>query len=263
MVNFLHDIRFRSDPLVLARLLPAAVLFAGVGLLAAGCTGGGRFAGGDGHAGGGPYGKPATQQPGPPDVEIPPLPQRQVQAQGPRTQFPGNWTPRAQDRRWQWIVIHHSATPDGGASRFDKEHRSQGWDELGYHFVIGNGSDTRDGLVEVGPRWTKQKHGAHAKTPDNRFNDYGIGVCLVGDFEIGRPSRQQMQSLANVVAYLMQRYNIPPERVIGHDQTGRSTACPGQHLENQLAAIRRAAVQIAARGQSSESRTALFAVEQP
>ena len=30
--------------------------------------------------------------------------------------------------------------------------QAKGWDELGYHFVIGNGTDTRDGQVEVGSR---------------------------------------------------------------------------------------------------------------
>ncbi|MFQ5589758.1 MAG: peptidoglycan-binding protein, partial [Phycisphaerae bacterium] len=53
--------------------------------------------------------------------------------------------------RWTTIVIHHSATETGGASLFDRFHRKRGWDGLGYHFVIGNGTDTPDGLIEVGP----------------------------------------------------------------------------------------------------------------
>ena len=244
------------------RFIAAGVLAAGIGFGAVGCQGGGRFAEGQ-NASLNHYGTPTPKVEAEPWTPPPmPVPQ-QTQARATPAKFPAAWTPRSQARPWKWIVIHHSATPDGGAARFDKEHRNQGWDELGYHFVIGNGSDTGDGLVEVGNRWTRQKHGAHAKTPDNRFNDYGIGICLVGNFETSRPSHKQMQSLANVVAYLMQRYDIPASRVIGHDDTGRSTACPGHNLETQLALIRKAASDAVASGYAApESQTALYATEQ-
>ncbi len=160
---------------------------------------------------------------------------------------PAAWVPRYRERPWQYIVIHHSATHGGGAAEFDKGHRANGWDELGYHFVIGNGTDTPSGTVEVGTRWPKQKHGAHAKTPDNRFNDYGIGVCLVGHFDNERPSAEQLQSLATLVAFLMHRYDIPANRVIGHGDT-KPTACPGRALYAQLPAVRRVAANAVARG---------------
>src|SRR3954454_23857013 len=55
------------------------------------------------------------------------------------------WMPREPSDRWQCIVIHHSGGVSGGAMKFDDWHRTKGWDELGYHFVIGNGTDTADG----------------------------------------------------------------------------------------------------------------------
>ena len=155
---------------------------------------------------------------------------------------PKTWTPVAPANAWRWIVIHHSATPTGGAMAFDKMHRSKGWDEMGYHFVIGNGTDTRDGQVEVGGRWPRQKWGAHAKTADNRFNDFGIGVCLVGNFDLARPSDQHVRSLSKLVAHLMRTYRIPAERVVGHGDTGRATECPGRMLN--IAQVRRLSVQI-------------------
>src|ERR1700759_4757278 len=118
-----------------------------------------------------------------------------AQPQTPMAGIPRSWTPPVAPRSWQAIVIHHSATPAGGAARFDREHREKGWDELGYDFVIGNGTDTGDGQVEVGSRWTKQKIGAHAKTPDNWYNEHAIGICLVGDFESDRPTAAHMRSL--------------------------------------------------------------------
>jgi hypothetical protein len=140
-----------------------------------------------------------------------------------------DWIPTAPTRQWKWIVIHHSATPSGSAAVFDRMHRAKGWDELGYHFVIGNGTDSGNGQIEVGSRWPKQKWGAHAKTPDNQYNDYGIGICLVGNFDIEQPTPQQMQSLAKIVSYMMKTYHIPASHVIGHKDT-KSTDCPGKNM---------------------------------
>lgn len=157
--------------------------------------------------------------------------------------IPRDWIPVAAPNTWRWIVIHHSATATGGAAAFDKMHRAKGWDELGYHFVIGNGTDTRDGLIEVGSRWPKQKWGAHAKTPDNRFNEYGIGICLVGNFDVTYPTSAQMASLDKLVAYLMKTYHISPDHVLGHRDT-KSTDCPGAHMS--VAAVRRACARMLA-----------------
>lgn len=139
-------------------------------------------------------------------------------------------------RPWKYIVIHHSATESGNARRFNQMHRKRGWDELGYHFVITNGSGGQNGQVEVGPRWTKQKWGAHCgNTPNNEYNNYGIGICLVGDFGKNLPSDSQLASMNRLVTYLMNTYQIPPHRVIGHrDAPGAKTACPGNTLQQYI-----------------------------
>ncbi|RME41194.1 MAG: N-acetylmuramoyl-L-alanine amidase [Planctomycetota bacterium] len=151
-------------------------------------------------------------------------------ARPPRGHWPAAWYPPGGriSRRWTTIVIHHSATDRGGAKRFDAYHRlHNGWDELGYHFVIGNGTDTPDGYVEVGPRWRKQKHGAHCKTPDNYFNDHGIGICLVGDFTRGSPTPRQMASLRRLIRFLTTECNIPYSRITTHRAVNPHTRCPG------------------------------------
>ena len=160
---------------------------------------------------------------------------------------PADWIPVAQRNQWYWIVIHHSATPDGGARKFDQMHRNKGWDELGYHFVIGNGTDTHDGQIEVGPRWPKQKWGAHDKTPGNQYNEHGIGICLVGNFDVTHPSPAQIKSLERLVAYLMKTYHIPADHVLGHGET-KATECPGRYLN--VASIRRACAQMVASSQA-------------
>lgn len=154
--------------------------------------------------------------------------------------IPAAWIPlaSAEHRQWKWIVIHHSATPTGGAVAFDKEHKAKGWDGLGYHFVIGNGTDTPDGCIEVGYRWPIQQHGAHAKTPDNQYNEHGIGICLVGNFDVTRPTPKQMASLEKLVTYLATTYHISTNNILGHKMT-KPTDCPGR---NMSIAVVRAAV---------------------
>ena len=147
---------------------------------------------------------------------------------------PRAWVPPVKSDRWECIVIHHSATDFGGAARFDKGHKAKGWDELGYHFVIGNGSDTHDGLVEVGPRWTEQRHGAHCRSPEDYYNEHGIGICLVGNFDEGPPSPAQQRSLTKLVRYLCRTYGIPANRVYTHGGVTHQTRCPGSHFDLKL-----------------------------
>ena len=152
---------------------------------------------------------------------------------------PRGWVPKPDaGRKWHCIVIHHSATDFGGAARFDKGHKEKGWDGLGYHFVIGNGSDTRDGLVEVGPRWKEQRHGAHCRSEGDYYNEHGIGICLVGNFDVEQPSAAQTQNLNKLVRFLCRRYNIPANKVYTHGGVTRQTRCPGKHFD--LKALRRA-----------------------
>ena len=139
-------------------------------------------------------------------------------------------------RSWRYIVIHHSATDNGNADEFDVMHRKRGWDELGYHFVIDNGRGGPDGRVEVGGRWKRQKTGAHTGgTPGNEYNEYGIGICLVGDFRSHMPSAAQLASLRELVVYLVERYHIAPGNIIGHcDAPGANTQCPGGRLHRYV-----------------------------
>jgi N-acetylmuramoyl-L-alanine amidase len=174
---------------------------------------------------------------------------------------PKDWSPAVASRPWKWIVVHHSATPSGGAAAFDKMHKAKGWDGLGYDFVIGNGTDTRDGQVEVGYRWRQQLTGAHAKTSDNRFNELGIGICVVGNFDIDRPTAEQMKSLNRLVSHLMRTYRITPDRVVGHGDT-KPTDCPGRYMN--LATVRNSARQtLATEGTTLDAPTNARATANP
>lgn len=141
--------------------------------------------------------------------------------------------PPKADRPWKFVVVHHSANPSGGYDRIDRDHRKiQGWDGCGYHFVIGNGTDSPDGQIEVARRWSDQKHGLHCrngKSPE--VNEYGIGICLIGDLDDAPPTPKQVAAARALVAYLADRYDIPSGGVGTHaDLANGPTACPGKHF---------------------------------
>jgi len=133
--------------------------------------------------------------------------------------------------KWKYIVIHHSSTPSGNAKIFDRYHREdmKMADGLAYHFVIGNGTKSGDGEVEVGSRWQKQITGPHCF--DGVMNEHAIGICLVGDFEKGKPTPVQMKALEELLKKLLKDYNIPPAQVVGHNEVDKGkTDCPGKNF---------------------------------
>jgi len=163
----------------------------------------------------------------PPKVVSPKQRQESAYRNIPRSWFP----PPHLEKDWVAIVVHHSATEYGNAAIIDKWHRERNhWEGVGYDFVIGNGTDSGDGQVEVTFRWREQIPGAHCGgTPNNWANKDGIGICLVGDFSRREPSSRQMQSLLRLILFLQKRYGIPKSRIYGHKTTpgARVTDCPG------------------------------------
>lgn len=139
-------------------------------------------------------------------------------------------------RPWTHIVLHHTATASDNAASIDRFHRHlRGWaNGLGYHFVIGNGSRSEDGEIEVGHRWRRQLAGAHCQADD--MNRKAIGICFVGSFEAG-PGPTDAQVLAGIglVRYLTRRFSIPPENILGHREVpGGDTLCPGKFFPLEL-----------------------------
>ncbi|MFH1066941.1 MAG: LysM peptidoglycan-binding domain-containing protein [bacterium] len=132
-------------------------------------------------------------------------------------------------RRWKYIVVHHSGTSSGSAKIFDYYHSHvRGMENgLAYHFVIGNGTDSGDGEIEVGSRWTRQLQGGHLSI--DALNEVSIGICLVGDFEKNRPTRRQIAALVELINYLSTRNPSGPPQFTTHReiQPGH-TQCPGR-----------------------------------
>lgn len=123
---------------------------------------------------------------------------------------------------WRTITVHHSGTLQGGAVAFNRDHLRRRMGGLFYHFVIGNGSQSGTGQIEVGWRWKK-----HVKA--NR--PFDIQICLVGDFNRQKVSEDQFASLVALIQTLRADYGIPVENVRRHDDVpGKRTACPGRNF---------------------------------
>ena len=115
----------------------------------------------------------------------------------------------------------------GNYDQIDGEHRKiLGIDGCGYHFVIGNGNGSGDGQIEVAQRWNNQKQGVHcrnARTHD--VDEYGIGICLVGDLDKQPPTPRQIAAAKALVAYLSSRYNIAQATRADPRPPGRDQDC--------------------------------------
>ncbi|MDQ2824059.1 MAG: N-acetylmuramoyl-L-alanine amidase [Verrucomicrobiota bacterium] len=135
--------------------------------------------------------------------------------------------------RWQMIVVHNSGTRQGNARAFDYYHRHVRHmrNGLAYHFVIGNGTSTGNGQIEVGDRWRRQINGGHVHS--DYLNNIALGICLVGDFNRDQPTRAQLECCEELIRYLRQRCGkignhfpvVKPHREANPPRWG--TDCPG------------------------------------
>lgn len=165
----------------------------------------------------------------------------------PRTNWKGYAGPRLEpvvlrklnaihvnSRKWQYIVVHHTGTPYDTPKSIDRYHRNVRHMEngLAYHFVIGNGRNTKDGGIYIGDRWDKQIRGGHLASL--RLNEKCIGICLVGNFMNKAPSAKQMDALEALTQYLMEECDIPKSRVTTHKRIHpHHTDCPGRKFPYQ------------------------------
>jgi N-acetylmuramoyl-L-alanine amidase len=147
-----------------------------------------------------------------------------------RSSYPEEWKCSGESGNWKYIVLHHTATDHADVESINEAHLKRkdrdghSWLGIGYHFVIGNGQGMGDGEVEATFRWREQLAGAHAGDED--YNQHGIGVVLVGNFEQTTPTAAQLESVKRLVGFLKKECNITSDRIVGHREI-KATACPG------------------------------------
>jgi hypothetical protein len=138
-----------------------------------------------------------------------------------------------QRARWKFVIVHNSGTRQGNARAFDYYHRKirRMRNGLAYHFVIGNGTSSRNGQIEIGDRWRRQINGGHVHS--DYMNNIGLGICLVGDFNRDQPTRAQLEACEELIRYLQERCGksdgrsliVRPHREVNPPRW--ATDCPG------------------------------------
>lgn len=123
------------------------------------------------------------------------------------------------------FIIHHAggtnANPLADTSHHTAEmmeswHLSNGWDGLGYHFVIHKNGDIWRGRPE-------HRSGAHTVN----HNAQSIGICLAGNFDATYPTKEQEIAFKQLYQYLVGIYGKLP---IKYHRDFANKTCPGKNI---------------------------------
>ena len=135
--------------------------------------------------------------------------------------------------RWRYVVVHNSGTKQGNAKAFEHYHRyvRKMPNGMAYHFVVGNGTSSPDGSIEIGNRWHRQIQGGHVHS--DYLNNIALGICFVGDFNNHRPTKAQLAAAEELTTYLRskvgrvggQKAAVRPHKAINPPRW--PTDCPG------------------------------------
>jgi N-acetylmuramoyl-L-alanine amidase len=138
-------------------------------------------------------------------------------------------------RRINSIIVHCSATPEGRdytVEQIKKDHKEQGWSDIGYHYVI-----YRDGSIHEGRN--VDIIGAHCEG----YNSNSIGVCYIGGLE-NKPNVEykklkakdtrteaQKRALIELLSKLKKYY--PEAKIYGHHDFNKGKDCPSFDAKNE------------------------------
>jgi len=134
----------------------------------------------------------------------------------------------------QWITIHHAGevwtakrSPDDYIRAMQTwGQKEKHWPDLPYHFLIAP-----DGRIFQG-RPIEYEPDSNTKYAVSG----NIGVEMMGNFEVQRPSPQQLESCVKLVAWLALEHKIDLDHVRGHkDAAPGQTDCPGKDFYRYLA----------------------------
>jgi hypothetical protein len=121
------------------------------------------------------------------------------------------------------VVLHHSAVPASvGAARITQyQVEKQGWPGAGFHYFI-----TGDGHIQqTQPLEVIAYHAGDANNPTS------LGICLAGNFTDQPPTAAQLSATAQLIAWLLVKFNLPIEAIHSHKEYV-VTACPGNQWDN-------------------------------
>jgi hypothetical protein len=106
------------------------------------------------------------------------------------------------------------------------EHMDRNYGDIGYHFAVDY----------AGRLWEARSlayEGAHVAGQ----NDRNIGIVCMGNFEVQKPSEEQLITVEQIVEVLTEHYSIKRSGIFGHCDLGPS-ACPGDNLYPSVIKLR-------------------------
>lgn len=143
------------------------------------------------------------------------------------------------------ITVHHTGRRFSSAAAaltaskitaIQRDHQVRsGWADIAYHFLIDRAGRMWQGRV-------LSLQGAHAG--NDAANRGNVGVCLLGDFDVQRPTPEQAEATRALILQLETRFRIGRESVFAHREVRAayglgSTGCPGRHLQVLVDELRR------------------------
>ncbi|WP_288222291.1 peptidoglycan recognition family protein [uncultured Clostridium sp.] len=114
------------------------------------------------------------------------------------------------------IIYHHCARSYWSPEDINEYHKAKGWKGIGYNFYIRKDGDIYSGRPE-------NSEGAHTKGENSK----SIGICLEGNFEEDKLTKEQIESLINLSIYISLKYDI--YKIVGHKDV-YETLCPGKNF---------------------------------
>lgn len=125
-----------------------------------------------------------------------------------------------------YVILHHTERTFDFASFIKFRHTCfRGWDDIGYHYLIGNGKLSQDGRIYTGR--PECYIGAHAYG----HNTDSLGISLIGNLDIQNPTDKQLESLRKLTREKLRQYNLSPSCVLGHSELeGVTKTCPGSQF---------------------------------
>lgn len=130
------------------------------------------------------------------------------------------------------IIIHHVGANNSFHS-VNAYHKKKwnfksklGW-YIGYHYFIDNSGKLFKGREET-------EDGAHKKG----WNDKAVGICLRGNLQARKPTKQQLKTLRELLQDIQKRLGIPNDKIYAHKELS-ATLCPGKNLMSFIHSYRK------------------------
>ena len=130
------------------------------------------------------------------------------------------------------ITLHHGGVEYKGDQRTDHylrnlqfwSRRDRPWPDIPYHFIID-----LDGKIWEG------RPIQFAGDTNTEYDPTGhVLIVLIGNYEIQKVSKRQLDSTIELMVSLCQKFKLNPDEIAGHKDYSNNTDCPGKNLYRYL-----------------------------